>query len=183
MVGAIPVTTPARTLLDICDVITPAVFEGALDDVLVRGLASLHTIRALLERTDGRGRAGITWFRGLVDERLAGRRPTESVLEDDLIGVIRRYGLPEPERQVPVRLSDGRKIRLDVAYTARRLDFEADGDEHHAGRLDREADAERDRLCELAGWTVRRFSTTDIRERPHAVAATIAALLGLRLAS
>ena len=47
----------------------------------------------------------------LVAARAAGRRPTESELEDDLLAVIRRYGLPEPVPQYPYR---GR--RIDFAY-------------------------------------------------------------------
>jgi very-short-patch-repair endonuclease len=57
------------------------------------------------------------------------------------------------------------------------LAIEADGDEHHAGALDRAADASRDERCRALGWTIRRFTTEEIREQPAAVAAVIATLL------
>lgn len=169
----IPVTSPARTLLDLAGRLDPVVLEGALDDVLVRRLARLGTVE---RRARGSRLVGARLLHELVEERKAGRAPAESVLEDELGALIRRHGLPEPVRQHRV---DGGRIRLDCAYPDRRLDLEADGDRYHAGLLDQRRDAARDRRVEALGWTVRRFSTDDIRRRPGDVAAEIDRLLAL----
>jgi very-short-patch-repair endonuclease len=179
-IGDVPVTAPARILLDVAGTLGPHIVEGALDDALVRHLTTLGSLERLLERVGGRGRPGSPLLTELVLARRQGReRPTESELEDDLKALIRRFALPEPERQHAIDLPDGGAARFGCAYPGLRLAFEADGDEHHAGLLDRQRDEIRDRRCAEAGWTVRRFSTDDIRHHPHRVAAVIARLLGI----
>lgn len=110
-VSGIPVTAPARTLLDVAGLVPPAVLEGALDDALVRRLTHLPEIERMLQGLGGRGHPGIARFRRLVSERVGGQRPTESPLEDELFALIRRFGLPEPVRQFPLRLPSGRQTR------------------------------------------------------------------------
>jgi very-short-patch-repair endonuclease len=179
-IGRIPVTAPTRILLDLAGTLPPHIVEGALDDALVRHLTTLGSLERLLKRAGGSGRAGSMVLAELVLVRREGReRPTESELEDDLKGLIRRSGLPEPDRQHAVDLPGGGRVRFDCAYPALRLALEADGNEHHAGLLDRQRDEARDRHCAEAGWTVRRFSTNDIRRHPHRAAAVIARLLGV----
>jgi very-short-patch-repair endonuclease len=179
-IGRIPVTIPTRVLLDLAGTLPPAILEGALDDALVRHLTTLSALERLLDRAGGRGRPGSPRLSDLVLARREGReRPTESELEDDLKALIRRFNLPEPERQHPIDLPGGGTARFDCAYPALRLALEADGDEHHAGLLDRRRDEARDRRGVEAGWTVRRFTTEDIRSHPQRVAGVIARLLGV----
>lgn len=173
-IGIIPVTGPALTLLHLAAV-APQLVEGALDDALVRRLVSLGALERMLERA-GRGRAGTTLLRELVRLRRAGQRPTESELEDDFVDLLRRYQLTVPERQHGTALADGASARFDFADASRLLDFEADGDRHHAGYLDRLDDVQRDAAAKRAGWVVRRFTTEQIRERPSEVAAIVRAL-------
>ena len=183
-IGDIPVTAPARILLDLAASVPPPILEGALDDALVRHLTMLGSLERLLERAGGRGRPGSPRLAALVLARRQGReRPTESELEDDLKALIRRFRLPEPERQHVIALPGGGTARFDCAHVGRRLALEADGDEHHQGLLDRRRDELRDRRCVEAGWTVRRFSTDDIRRHPHQVAAVIGRLLGVEAAA
>jgi very-short-patch-repair endonuclease len=179
-IGDIPVTAPTRILLDVAGTLPSHIVEGALDDAIVRHLTTLGALERLLERAGGSGRPGSPFLAELVLARREGReRPTESELEDDLKALIRRFGLPEPVRQYPIELPGGGSARFDCAYPALRLALEADGDEHHKGLLDRRRDEARDRRCTEAGWTVRRFTTDDIRNRPHRMAVVIARRLGV----
>jgi hypothetical protein len=169
-IGVIPVTAPGWTLLDLAAAVDRGRASGALDDVLVRRLASLRAIERLLDRVNGQRVQGAGVLGELVAERLAGKRPSETGLEDELLEVFRAYGLPEPVRQFVLPLPGGGSARFDAAYPELHLGFEADGDAFHKGVLDRMRDEARDEKCRLLGWTVRRYSTEDIRERPAGIA-------------
>ena len=175
-VGVIPVTAPAWTLLDLAGELDLGTgterrrLAGALDDVLVRKLASLRAIERLLERVAGARVPGAAALGELVAERRAGKKPSETGLEDELLEIFGAYGLPEPVRQCVLPLPGGGTARFDAAYPDLLLGFEADGDAYHKGLLDRMRDEARDEGCRRIGWTVRRYATDDIRLRPAAVA-------------
>jgi hypothetical protein len=170
-IGVIPVTAPAWTLLDLAAGGTERMrMGGALDDVLVRKLASLSAIERVVERARERHLPGALVLADLVAERRRGKRPSETGLEDELLEVFHAYGLPEPVRQFVLWLPNGGTARFDAAYPELRLGFEADGDKWHKGLLDRMRDEARDEQCGLVGWTVRRYGTDDIRERPAGIA-------------
>jgi hypothetical protein len=170
VVGVVPVTTPARTLLDLAGVLDPSRLGGVLDDVIVRKLASLGAVERVLVRVEGERRAGARVLAELVEERRLGKRSSETGLEDELLEVFRAFGLPEPVRQFVLPLPGGGTARFDAAYPDLLLGFEADGDRWHKGLLDRMRDEARDEQCGLIGWTVRRYGTEDIRERPAGIA-------------
>ena len=178
-IGLIPVTSPAWTLLDLADDgMERSRLGGAVDDVLVRKLTSLGAIERFLERASGLHLPGAMVLAELVEERRRGKRPSETGLEDELLDVFRAYGLPEPVRQYVLALPGGGSARFDAAYPELLLGFEADGDAFHKGLLDRMRDEARDGECGLVGWTVRRYSTEDIRERPAGIADEVVRLRG-----
>jgi hypothetical protein len=181
-IGVIPVTSPAWTLLDLAaSGIEPIRLGGALDDVLVRKLASLRAIERVIDRTSHL--AGAARLAGLVEERRVGIRSSESGLEDELLAIFDRYGLPAPVRQYVLPLPGGGTARFDAAYPELLLGFEADGDAYHKGLLDRLRDEGRDEQCGLVGWTVRRYGTEDVRERPAGIAEDVLALRAEALAA
>jgi hypothetical protein len=77
----VPVTTPARTLLDLAGVVEDEALEQALDHCLHQGLTSLPRLRWTLQRLGGRGRGGTCVMRELLDARPRGYVPTQSTLE------------------------------------------------------------------------------------------------------
>jgi hypothetical protein len=160
-VGAIPVTTRARTLLDLVSV-APALVEGALDGALHRRRLSLRTLQRLLERI-GKHHPGHRVLAPLVEARLAGRRPTESELEDDLLALLRRFGLPEPVPQYPYR---GR--RIDFAYPELVLGIEANSVAAHAAKEDVQRNAEK--ANDLVEWWILYFTRDDVDGTPADVA-------------
>ena len=96
-----------------------------------------------------------------------------------MLDVFRAQGLPAPVRQFVLPLPGGGTARFDAAYPELLLGFEADGDAFHKGLLDRMRDEARDKQCGLTGWTVRRYSTDDIRLRPEGIAADVTRLRGM----
>jgi very-short-patch-repair endonuclease len=173
-VRRIPVTTPARTLLDLGAVAPALVVESALEDALMRRLVTFQLLTATLERLGGPGRNGAGVLRALVEERDPATAPTESVLEDLLFGVLRRGGLPEPVRQYEVA-----GVRLDGAYPHIRLGLEADSRVWHGGRLDVQRNADKANVLLAHGWRVLRFTWFHLTRRASYVVDTVARQLAL----
>ena len=165
----IPVTTPARTLLDLGAVAPALVVEAALEDALMRRLVSFALLTATLERLGGPGRNGAGVLRALVEERDPATAPTQSALEDALVRVLRRGGLPEPVRQHEVG-----GVRLDIAYPDVRLGIEADSRIWHGGRVDVQRNSDKANLLLARGWRVLHFTTADIRRRAAYVVDSVA---------
>ncbi|HJV09387.1 MAG TPA: hypothetical protein VJ653_06885, partial [Acidimicrobiales bacterium] len=160
----IPVTTPARTLLDLGAVAPALVVESALEDALMRRLVTFALLTSTLERLGRPGRNGAGVLRALVEERDPATAPTESVLEDLLFRVLRRGGLPAPVRQYEVA-----GVRLDGAYPPIRLGLEADSRIWHGGRLDVQRNAEKANILLAHGWRVLRFTHFDLTRRARHV--------------
>jgi len=173
-IGWITVTSPARTLLDLGPV-SPHLVEGALDGALHRRKVSLRALEQVLERA-GRRHRGYRWLAPLVAERRAGRAPTESELEDDLLALIRRHGLPEPVPQHPYR---GR--RIDFAYPELVLGIEANSVAAHAAKEDVQRNAEK--ANELLEWWILYFTYDDVHGMPADVARRIEDAISRRRAT
>jgi hypothetical protein len=173
-IGAIPLTSRARTLLDLVSV-TPDLVEGALDGALHRRKVSLRVVEQVLERA-GRRHRGYKGLAPLVEQRRAGRAPTESELEDDLLALIRRFGLPEPVPQYPYR---GR--RIDFAYPELVLGIEANSVQAHAAKEDVQRNAEK--ANDLVAWWILYFTYDDVHGNPAEVARRIEDARQRRMAS
>lgn len=163
-VGVLPLTSPGRTLLDLVSV-TPELVEGALDGALHRRRISLRTIPQVLDRA-GKHHPAYGVLSPLVEARVEGRPPTESELEDDLLALIRRFGLPEPVPQHPYR---GR--RIDFAYPELILGIEANGVKGHAAKEDVQRNAEK--ANDLVEWWILYFTYDDVHGAPADVARRI----------
>jgi very-short-patch-repair endonuclease len=149
----VPVTTPARTLLDLGAVAPALVVESALEDALMRRLVTFARLANTLERLGGPGRDGAGVLRALVEERDPATAPTQSMLEDLLFRVLRRGRLPDPVRQYEVA-----GVRLDGAYPDVRLGLEADSRIWHGGRLDVQPNADKTNVLLAHGWRVLHFT-------------------------
>ena len=165
----IPVTSPARTLLDLGAVVPAEVVEAALEDALMRRLVSFELVRRTIERLGGPGRNGAGVLRRLVEERDPATAPTQSVLEDTLLRVLRRGGLPEPVPQYEVG-----GVRLDFAFPHLRLGVEADSRIWHGGRRDVQRNSDKANLLVARGWRVLHFTWGDVRRRPEYVVDAVA---------
>lgn len=182
-VGLLPVTTPARTLLDAASRLQLPQLEEALDGACRRAQIHLPYLEWRLDELRKQGRPGVARLDALLR---GGRRHDrdESWLESRFLRLVRDAGLPPPRTQASwVDTSDGRRMRLDATYDDQRLVIELDGHATHATRRQRQADAERDARLLADGWRVVRFTYEDVVERPEYVVATIRRLLGLDLAA
>lgn len=147
----IPITSVARTLLDLGAVCSASVVELAVDQAERRDLVTIPDLRATLRRLGRPGRNGAGVLRAVLDDRKDGRR-CDSEPETMLLQVLRRHGLPEPETQYEIRDPAGGTMRVDAAYPQWRVAIEYDSDEHHAGRLAHRRDSNRRLRIAGAGY-------------------------------
>lgn len=147
----IPVTTPARTLLDIGVRCRPHHVTMAVESALHDRLVTLTGLERELERFGGRGRRGCATLRSLLKQYEPGDDQC-TPLERKVLQGIRRIGLPEPKKQYRVRL-DGRDRFFDFAYPHVHLAIEAHSGEWHNRLTKFERDWDRLDSATEAGWT------------------------------
>ena len=158
--SGIPVTSPARTLVDLASSLPERTLRRAVRQAQSLRLVSVRHVLAALERAGPyRGRAALA---GLL---IAGPAPTRSELEDVVLDLILRGGLDHPQVNVPLTLA-GRRVIPDFRWPAQRLVVEADGAAWHEHRLAREDDAERQALLEGHGERVLRVTWEQAVGRP-----------------
>ncbi len=126
----IPVTTPARTLLDLGGIVDDTALVRAANEARLAGRLPADEFAALMNRMPKR-------IKRLLAQPGA---PTRSVFEDEFLRFLRRYGLPLPE--VNQRIA-GHEV--DMLWRRERLIVELDGrayHDEHAFERDRERDAD-----------------------------------------
>lgn len=156
----IPITTPARTLVDLASVLRGQALRRAVREAQVLGLATIPAILAAIDRA-GRRRG----TRALREILAAGPAPTRSVLEDVVLDLILSGGLEPPAVNVP--LSVGSRIVVpDFRWPAQRLVVEADGGAWHDHKLAREDDAARQAHLEAHGERIVRVTWEQAVARP-----------------
>jgi very-short-patch-repair endonuclease len=168
--AGIPVTTPARTLLDLAAVLSHHALRRTVRQALGDRVTEAQ-LRDVLTRANGHRGAGA--LRELV---AGGVVPTRSTLEDALLDLLREGGLPQPDVNAPLVL-DGRRVVPDLRWPAQRLVVEADGAAWHDNPVARAADAERQALLEAHGERVVRVTWEQTMRRPQQTLARIRAAL------
>ena len=166
-VDSIPVTTAARTIFDLGAVCRPIVVEKALEAALRRGLVTLSSVRAVLDRTGRQGRNGAGVLRMILDERDPQHTPTESDKETELLAVIRVHGLPTPVPQFEIVHNRRFIARVDFAYVDAKLAIEYESYDHHDGKLALERDSARRNKILVVGWLPLSATQADLRSGGH----------------
>lgn len=173
----VPLTTAARTLVDLTGILDRRDAAWAIDDTLRRGLCSREQLEsASLRYTSSAGPVAVA--------RVAeADGVSESILETAGRLAMLDHGVPLPMAQFQVFDRDGSLVaRLDGAYPRRRLGLEFDGraahDQPDAVFRDRQR---QNRLVQL-GWTVMRFTWWDVVHDPKNFAAEVKRALARRSA-
>ncbi|WP_175471574.1 endonuclease domain-containing protein [Geodermatophilus telluris] len=163
----LPVTAPARTWRDLAGVLQPAALLAVTDQVLARWCTRADLERQLARRPTGRGCARAQEVLPVADPR------AESPMESVLRWVVQEAGLPAPQLQYVVRDGAGGFLgRADLAWPEQRLLVEFDGDVHRERDVF-VSDTRRQNRLVGAGWTVLRFTSSDVLGRPDEVVAEI----------
>lgn len=108
-IDRIPVTHPARTLVDLAGSVSRSVLEEAVDDALVRRLTTLARLEERTGALGGSGRPGSALLRAVLATWSDGALP-EQVAEMRLVRRLVANGLPSPVLQYVVRDGAGRVV-------------------------------------------------------------------------
>jgi very-short-patch-repair endonuclease len=139
----IPVTTPARTLLDLAPLLPSPVLARMVEAAPNRGA---HLAKLLDRYPRRRGAASLAAALGPAPV-------TRSDLEATMLAAMERTGLPRPRVNVVI---EGHEV--DFVWTEHRVIAELDTYVTHGSRAAFERDRERDRKLAIAGWTVVRIT-------------------------
>jgi very-short-patch-repair endonuclease len=154
----IPITSPARTLVDLCSVVPDRRLEKAFEQAHILRLIRPGAIEAALERAVGRKTAAL---RRLLAAEKQAPTLTRSELEEAFLAVCRRGGLPDPEVNVQLH-----GYEVDFLWRKERRVVELDGYTFHSRRRTFGRDRRKDIDLELAGFPVSRFTYDQVIYEP-----------------
>ncbi len=170
----IPVTTVARTLLDLAAVLSSTQLEHAINAAEVRRLGDSPSLDALLHRYPGR--RGVAEIKAIIRGRDLGATGTRSELEDRFIAFLESAALPRPQTNASLEAA-GLWLEVDCLWRIPRLIVELDGYAFHGSADAYEHDRARDRALSVAGWRVVRVTWRQLHDDPGALAADLRRLL------
>jgi very-short-patch-repair endonuclease len=162
----LPVTSPARVLLDVAPSCTPRELERMLDQGLVERVLTIRDVTELLRRCGRhRGRARV---QVLVDHHST-TTFTRSEAEELFLSLVRKAQLPQP-------LTNVRRhgYEIDFLWPQQGVAVEIDGFAFHRTRRRFENDHRKDAVLSAAGIGVTRVTWGQLQDEPLAVVARLA---------
>lgn len=157
LIDGVPVTTPARTALDLACWHPMTTAVAALDSLARATEFKLADVELLAARY--RGRRGLERARVALDLLDAG---AQSPKETWLRLVLVQGGLPRPQTQIPVLDAfDDAIAYLDMGWEGIKVAVEYDGEQHRNDRRQYTWDVRRLELVERRGWILVRVVAGD----------------------
>jgi very-short-patch-repair endonuclease len=166
-------TTPLRTVLDICRTSSFRAGLACADSALREGLIRPADLVAEAARLTNRGSRAARRAAAHADARAA------SVLESGLRAIVIDLGLTGFELQLQID-DDGFRARVDLGDAGRRIVLEADSFEHHGHRSALARDCQRYSELTSRGWLVLRFAWEHVIFDPAWVAGRVGEAVALR---
>jgi very-short-patch-repair endonuclease len=168
-VEGIPVTTVARTLVDLAGTVPTDHLARAVKEADKRNVFDLTAVEAAMARTRGRRGPGHRALREAIAEHVAlGFSSTRSSLEDAFLRLLQDMGLPSPATNAYIE-----GFEVDAVWHTQRIAVELDGWQNHHDRHAFQRDRERDAILTVAGYRVVRFTYHDVVHRPDRVTRTL----------
>ena len=172
-VDGLPVTTPARTIVDLAAAVHPARLSPIVEATHHARIASYSEVGVCMTSIARRGKPGVRRLARVLDNLTATKGVTMSKLERLLLELIADAGLPRPVSQhaFPGRLFTNGCV--DAAYIDAKLVIEADGRAWHTRIADVKRDRERDNDAARLGWQTLRLLHEHITADPTGTAELI----------
>jgi Transcriptional regulator, AbiEi antitoxin/Protein of unknown function (DUF559) len=176
----IPVTSLARTLLDVASAVSVPAMETAIREAEYRHRFLPGTLAATLIDHRGQRGARTAWL-ALESIGFGPQGRVRSGLETRFAALVVRSHLPPPELNVLLDVG-GKIIEADCLWRSQRLIVELDGRAAHGTHSAFEKDRERDRRIQVAGWRVVRVTSPQLAN-PQRLIQDLHALLQAEFAS
>jgi hypothetical protein len=170
----IPVTTVARTLLDLAAVASGAEASEAFRAAEAKRLITADALDAALRRHPGR--RGNATVRAILKDAGYGHGIRRSRLEARFATFLRRHGFPAPARNVWMGVGPI-EIEADCLWAEQRLIVELDSRTFHDTDSAFENDRARDRTLKVHGWTVVRVTWRHLEKEERQLARDLRGLL------
>ena len=170
IVDGIPVTTVARTCLDLAELLSPARLIDLLEAGQRQDKLDIRAVEAVIARNPGRH--GIRPLTTAIAELSDDPPLLQSELERAFRALIRDHGLPEPQYNVYVE-----DELVDAVWPEHRLVVEVDGWNYHRTKRSFGNDRRRDRKLLRAHWRAARFTGAEVTYQSEGVAAELSELL------
>ncbi|CAN5120678.1 DUF559 domain-containing protein [soil metagenome] len=167
IIDGVPVTSPARTLLDIAARAPEDVFEAAFDEAVFRKTVTPSDVIDVLSRNAGR--AGTARLRTLHQADASGERNRREA-EKRMAKLIRAAKLPPPRANARIG-----PYTVDFVWPEHHFVLEMDGFSTHSRRSAFEADRARDADLQSRGYLVMRVTWRQLTREPAVVVARLAA--------
>ena len=174
-IKGLPVTTPARTVIDLAALLRPRHVASIVDNLVAARKLAIADVRTIAEQVLRRGKPGSTALRQLLEDRGEGPDADASRLERAGFRLLIGAGLPEPRLEYPIPWDPRR--RFDAAYPDSKLALEWDSRRWHTQVEAFERDRERDRQAVRNGWRILRYTWHDLTTRPSTVTDTVRSVL------
>ncbi len=175
----IPVTTVARTLLDLTDVLGSDRVLRAIREAEFLRLLDHQALNAAVERAHGRKRLTV------LTQAIAAHTPGQIVreeLEHRFLELVRVAELPPPPETNVTIEARGRLYEIDCLWREQRVAVELDGRAAHARTTAFESDRRKDAALNAIGLHPLRFTWLRVTREPADVIAELDATLALAAA-
>ncbi len=171
--NGLSVTSVTRTVIDIAGSVDQERLRQALESALRQRLTSVARIERRLAEMGARGRRGAAALRRLLMTYRT-QAASDSLLESRFESLCQRHNLIGFIRQYSVG-----PFRVDYAWPDSKLLVELDGFAYHSSSEDHKRDLHRQNFLamQLPGWTLLRFSWSDVAESAGHVIATLKAAI------
>jgi very-short-patch-repair endonuclease len=175
VVRGVPITSVARTLVDLAGVLAPHALDRAVHQAEVLRLLDARAVHDAMDRVPKR--------RGIATLRAALARPsagvTRSRLEERFLALRDRAGLPRPRLNAHLPLGD-RLVEVDALWRRERVVVELDGAAVHRTARAFEEDRRRDAALAALDHLVVRLTWRRLGAEPNAVLRELRTILALR---
>ncbi len=175
------VTSPERTLLDLAPSLAVEPLRLMVETAWKRGLIDPMRFLRRIRDLPGQAHRTVGALRDLLLDLQNRGTPLESPLEVRFWRLLKEYGLPLPQVQVPLFDDEG-ELRVDFLWEHARIVVETQGRKYHLTADGFERSARRSQRLRAMGWTMVVVTWLQLEQEPAAVMARLARALSLPLA-
>jgi very-short-patch-repair endonuclease len=158
----LPVTSAARTIIDLAETEPPRTTRRLLGTALYERRTSILQLTSELQASPGRTAHAV------LKRLLPTATATRSDVERDFVELVLKAGLPKPQTNVRVA-----GWEVDAYWPQWKLVVELDTFYSHGDHVSFEEDRRRDAALTRAGKTVLRFTDVQIRDEPFGVVGAV----------